>query len=451
QDFDEDGLNDDVEINDTNTDPLEADSDGDGLSDGQEVAGIGPASSIGIGSGHAATSVDSAGTRMNIDTAGGTAIHLPAGTYAVSDFAYSTGAVAGRVQPFLAVGTGNNQYTVVWVGPTEDTPGSDDIVTASYGGETFSLSQPATVYAGFNADGPVVKFGGGRTDHNNPADFDITPGSDITSFTNANLGRSYAFEINVTPAGTDPLNPDTDGDGLLDNEEVGITLVLADFGSDGPNANGSPDGWDAVPNLEQDVAFSLTDANGAATEIAITARDDGFNPNNSGAPNAAQTVDGIEVPVEANNDYLFKIADQAGTEAVIEISGLPAGQYNLSLFEGRTTDSNQVAKIWVGDDPEPDSENTGSFANGSTTVTINVADGETVFYKHLEDGSGGLGGMIIRQIYSTDPLSRDTDGDRFPDAFEISEGFDPLDPEDFPELQLVAPSFAPIDGLGAGP
>ena len=269
---------------------------------------------------------------------------------------------------------------------------------------------------------------------------------DRTDPTEADIDNDLLNDGAEKAAGTDPFDPDSDDDGRSDGSEVnGGILVLADFGSTGPNANGSPAGWDGVPNLIQDDPFALSGG------VTLTARDDGFNPNNTGAPNAPQTVDGTDVPVEANNDYLFKIADQAGTEAIIEIGGLPAARFNLSLFEGRTSDANQVAKIWVGFDPEPASANTGSFANGSTTMEIEVGAGETVFYKHLEDGSGGLSGLIIRELgFITDPLNRDTDGDGAPDGFEIDQGTDPTDPNDTPATVLVQPSFTPIIDRGAG-
>ena len=90
----------------------------------------------------------------------------------------------------------------------------------------------------------------------------------------------------------------------------------------------------------------------------------------------------------------FKIADAAGTSARMRIDGLPAGEYHVTVFEGRTTDVSQFAKIWSGDD-EPATQNTGDFAKGSASVRVSVAEGQSLWYKHLEDGSGGVSGMII--------------------------------------------------------
>ncbi|MFT5041018.1 MAG: hypothetical protein ACI8TX_001989 [Hyphomicrobiaceae bacterium] len=181
----------------------------------------------------------------------------------------------------------------------------------------------------------------------------------------------------------------------IDNLQFGVSggdapTLLLDFGNEGGNSNGTAEGWVGINNLVQDEA---QDVGGGVT---LTALDDGFNPNNTAAPGTAATFDGIEVPAEVRDDYLFKINDAAGTEARIRIDGLPAGAYSVTLFEGRTTDANQVAKLWVGE--EPAAENTGSFANGSVTLEVTVVDGEPLWYKHLEDNSGGISGMIIRGL-----------------------------------------------------
>ena len=80
---------------------------------------------------------------------------------------------------------------------------------------------------------------------------------------------------------------------------------------------------------------------------------------------------------------------------------------------GRQTDASQFAKIWTGE--EPATENTGDFAKGSATVEVTVGAGEPLWYMHLEDGSGGISGMIIRQTSKgsaapTISLVRNADG-----------------------------------------
>ena len=181
-------------------------------------------------------------------------------------------------------------------------------------------------------------------------------------------------------------------------------LILIDFGGTAPNSAGaSPDPWVTIDNLVMDEAASLGDG------VTITALDDGFNPNNPAQPGEGAEYDGVSVPQEARNDYFFKIADAAGTTARMRIDGLAAGTYNVTVFEGRTTDASQFAKIWTGE--EPATENTGDFAKGSATVTVTVGAGESLWYMHLEDGSGGVSGIMIREASDTPALSIVNNGD----------------------------------------
>ena len=152
---------------------------------------------VGAGSGLAAGSVDSAGSRLNIDNT--IFPNLATGTYDVLDFEYSASTNRGNVQPFLAVLTGTDMYDVIWVGPTMASPVLGGIETVSFGLGTqqFTLAAATDVYAGFNASSNTVYFGAGTTDHNTSADFGIVVGDSIGPFSHNDLNRSYAFEINV--------------------------------------------------------------------------------------------------------------------------------------------------------------------------------------------------------------------------------------------------------------
>jgi len=181
--------------------------------------------------------------------------------------------------------------------------------------------------------------------------------------------------------------------------------VLLDFGI----LSGAAADWDAIESLVQDTSVPVTDRSGGGDDdVTITAMDDGFNPNNPAPPGVPALYDGITVPVEAVDDYLFKITDTAGTSARLRFDNLDAGSYNITVFEGRTTDANQVAKIWVGDasgSGEPADENTGTFAGGSATVQLDITAGQTLWYRHLEDNSGGISGMIINPVGVPEPSS----------------------------------------------
>jgi hypothetical protein len=180
-------------------------------------------------------------------------------------------------------------------------------------------------------------------------------------------------------------------DGLPQVAAGEFSSILVDFGgTEGSGAGASPSPWVTIDGLVQDESVDLGGG------VTLTALDDGFTANNPAPPNEGAEYAGVMVPQEARNDYLFKNTDTAGTDARMQITGLPAGSYNVTVFEGRTTDASQFAKIWAGDGNEPDAENTGTFAGGHATVTVTVAEGETLWYKHLEDNSGGVSGMIIQ-------------------------------------------------------
>ncbi len=172
---------------------------------------------------------------------------------------------------------------------------------------------------------------------------------------------------------------------------------LLDFGGDEGNGAGAPGApWTSIDVLNQDQVVELGGG------VTLTALDDGFGPNNRGAPEEGAEYDSVVVPQEARDDYFFKNTDAAGSEARMRIDGLPAGTYNVTVFEGRTTDADQFAKIWSGE--EPAEANTESFAAASATVEVSVSAGEPLWYKHLEDNSGGISGIIIRQTSSGPPL-----------------------------------------------
>lgn len=155
--------------------------------------------------------------------------------------------------------------------------------------------------------------------------------------------------------------------------------------------------------------MALVDRSGAGdNDVTITALDDGFSPNNPAPPGTSATYDGILVPATARDDYLFKTDDTLGTSARLRIQNLDPGTYNVTVFEGRLTDPSQFATIWVGDGTgsnEPPGQNTGNFAGGSGTVSVTLTAGQSLWYRHLEDNTGGISGMIIRPTAVPEPSS----------------------------------------------
>ena len=130
------------------------------------------------------TGVDTPGSgpRGNVDIA--FAVNLPAGTYQATSFSSAYAAAGGDAQPFLAVvtagtaGAGNETYTLIAVGADSTLPAfssgtqmvTNPFGTISAGSDTFTLSVPTTVYAGFDnvaSDNVITTDGGGATNLGN--------------------------------------------------------------------------------------------------------------------------------------------------------------------------------------------------------------------------------------------------------------------------------------------
>ncbi|HQQ03660.1 MAG TPA: alpha-amylase family glycosyl hydrolase [Kiritimatiellia bacterium] len=207
---------------------------------------------------------------------------------------------------------------------------------------------------------------------------------------------------------TDPLLPDTDGDGLPDGLESGWRAPIdpgqtdtnVDTNGDGypnfladldpPFFNTVPDNWD-VPNYN---------FNGLRTEKIAGSMTDPANPDSDydGIP------DGIEDWnrngwVDGDGDPLYPGQDKSTR------GSWPDGQRDSS---------------WAETDP-----------NNSDTDGDDLTDG----YGEDKDSNGWIAGDInSNRIWETgelwletDPLNPDTDGDGLPDGWEVRYGLDPWD------------------------
>lgn len=155
---------------------------------------------VGAGSGITATGFDDAGAaRWNLDRTSGAV--LTAGTYDVVDFEYLAGTTQGDVQPFLAIETGTDVFTYIWVGGTAQSTAGAGVKNVSFtaGTEQFTLGSDATVLAGYNVSDAVIAYAaGGPTAHHHTPDWDPTVGSTMSGIWKPILPRTYAFEINVS-------------------------------------------------------------------------------------------------------------------------------------------------------------------------------------------------------------------------------------------------------------
>ncbi len=154
---------------------------------------------------------------------------------------------------------------------------------------------------------------------------------------------------------------------------------------------------------------ALTEASGAGPALGQIA-------NNPTKENYEILYDGVAVPGIVKDDYNYRNPDTAGSELLMRFAGLKPGKYNVTVFEGRTTDGDgRFGKVWVDDitgAKEPAAQNTGSYAgtgpgtNGAVaapagqprTVTVTLGANQYLWFAEMEDNSGGISGMIIRGI-----------------------------------------------------
>jgi hypothetical protein len=149
--------------------------------------------------------------RLNIDR---TFTSLAAGTYNVTDWRLNvvrSNAGSGEVTPMLLSGTPPS-YSILWLGTAFD-PDVDGLQTAPETG-SFTLEAPTDIYAGFfttnlgseiiGTDADNSGSGFSFTDHDNDFLAPTGVGEPLGDFSHAELGRTYAFEINVVQGSQEP-------------------------------------------------------------------------------------------------------------------------------------------------------------------------------------------------------------------------------------------------------
>ncbi|MEI6343233.1 MAG: hypothetical protein WCR07_14875 [Verrucomicrobiota bacterium] len=220
---------------------------------------------------------------------------------------------------------------------------------------------------------------------------------------------------------------------VLQDWDVIPTWTLLD-----PNANVSP-GSASINGTANDeatqVTWKLKDFSGGGdNDVTLTIFDNlkltealdpnsppymlGMAANNPTKEGLTAVYDGVVVPSVVKDDYLYRNPDTAGTESLMRFGGLNPGFYNVTVFEGRTTDGNgRYGKVWVDDingKNEPASQNTGNYAGVNAagvpvplgqprTVTVEVKAGQYLWFAEMEDNSGGISGMIVRSVTSVPP------------------------------------------------
>lgn len=244
---------------------------------------------------------------------------------------------------------------------------------------------------------------------------DVLPADDFDGDGSSNL-QEYNRE-------TDPVDPDTDGDGLLDGVESGDG-TFDNFGTD--------TGTDPLdPDTDDDGLLDGVETNDGSFDDLAT--DTGTSP-------LLNDTDGDLIPdgYEANNGLNPTVNDAS---ADLDSDGAS----NFAEF----TNGTQPGDPDTDDDGLEDGveSNSNVFASSSDTGTDPLnpdTDGDGLL-DGVESNDGSFNGVMET---GTNPLLVDSDGDQFRDGSEIfMHGTDPTNPGSFPATQTTV-LFLEANGSG---
>ncbi|NNE60937.1 MAG: hypothetical protein HKN35_08590, partial [Woeseia sp.] len=380
-DSDGDGIANNVELA-NGTDPNDADTDNDGLSDGLELG---------------ANGIQDAGETSALDADtddDGIVDGVELGANGVRD--------PGETDPLDF--------------DSDDDGLGDGLESGIAAGASGGVSDGnATPYAG-TAGGFVGDAAPGSTTNPLAAD---TDGDGINDgVEDANQDGATVNTIGGTGTDgsgeTDPNAADTDGDGLNDGDEVAGTGPLAPYGATDPldtdtDDGGTPDGTEA-----QTDSTNPTAGNGDDDGVA--------DPDGDGLTNTQEAALGTDPnDPDSDNDGLSD-GDEVGPDGVFgagETNPLDGDTDDDGLGDGvEVNGSGPLAGFGATDPLDPDTDgdslSDGLEAGIVTGVSAGVSDGNSTPY-------GGTGGGFVGDAApasTTNPLAADTDGDTLADGVE---------------------------------
>lgn len=240
---------------------------------------------------------------------------------------------------------------------------------------------------------------------------------------------------------TDPLSPDSDGDGLPDGLEVGWRVPLS---ATDTNVDTNGDGW---PNFRSDLDppfFNTLDNFGLVP---------GVNSAAEGGDRTRLVRGSMTDPNNPDTDYdgIPDGIEDANRNGWVDGDGDPLAPNEApSLSRNWPNDRIDPGEIWketsptsADSDGDGLSDGYGEDKNFNGYVDIGLADPVTGVVTMLLANADvpKIGGPLSRYIdrpalfaaypnavyLETDPLLYDTDGDGLPDGWEVQYGLDPLD------------------------
>jgi hypothetical protein len=246
-------------------------------------------------------------------------------------------------------------------------------------------------------------------------------------------GRGQRLEV------TDPLNPDTDFDDLRDGNErlagsspndPGDTGIAGDLDRDGLTDTQETNGW----------TVTVTPLFGAASSRLVGSNPHVADTDLDGLPDYAERhmpcndAPGAECPTDPTNPD----TDGDGLSDYDELSAAKFSQLKAinGFFPGYAVNGDNSAKY--GTDPrraDTDADGIDDFCELFRPVTVVLADGSrrdvTTDPTNADTDADGANDHqeITRAGGASDPTDPDTDGDRKLDGREIQVGSDPLTPD----------------------
>ena len=216
---------------------------------------------------------------------------------------------------------------------------------------------------------------------------------------------------------TDPLNPDPDGDGLKDSEEIKChsNPYVADTDQDGINDHGECFTTYGYDSRKTSPTNPDTDGDGLKDGDEVRLGTDPTNPDTDGdgIPDGMEVIMYGSSPTSPDTD-----GDQLNDSEEIKLGTNPVAP---DTDNDGLTDYQEV-KVYHTDPNNPDTDGDG-LTDGEEVNGWRIAV-EVYDYQHKEYTTKT---PLNYLLYTTSPLKQDTDGDGIPDSEELQKGCSPLD------------------------
>jgi outer membrane protein OmpA-like peptidoglycan-associated protein len=453
-DTDSDGLEDGDEVNGTGplagigaTDPLDADTDDGGTQDGTEVLADGTNPVFGNDGDDAAADPDNDGLSNAQEALLGTDPNDPdTDNDGIDDGAEvgNDGVVgAGDTDPLDADsdddglsdgaeivgqdGSPNNGDETDPLNPDTDSDGINDGTEVGItSGEPAGTSDGnGTPFAGTDTGSPNFVADVDPTTTTDPLDPDSDDDGLSDGVEDANADGAVTNVIGMTGTSgsgeTDPNNEDTDGDGLRDGDEVNGTGPLSVVGSTDPldtdtDDGGTEDGTEVLADGTDPVANSADDAAADPDNDGLSNAQEatlGTDPNDPDSDN-----DGIDDGDEVGNDATVNLGDTNPLDADSDDDGLSDGDEVVGA-DGLPNSGDETDPLNV--DSDGDGLTDGLESGVTTPVAAGTSDGNDTPFAGTDTGSPNFV-ADVDPTTTTDPTDPDSDDDGLQDGVEDSNG-----------------------------